>query len=106
MDANLLGSTVISGAADSQIVVMPTTERYVDQLQTLEYIGYNLPVGSDEFVITAEMFRNHLRVFPEGQFMALDLTTDRVVGFTTSMRLSFDPARPILDSWHATTGYG
>lgn len=102
MNANRISASTSA----PHIVVMPTTAAYVDQLQTLEYIGYNLPVDSDDYVITADMFRHHLRVFPEGQFMAIDVDTDTVVGLTVSMRLAFDATRPKLDTWFKTTGYG
>lgn len=105
MDANLPARhTPTPGSAE--IVVMPTAEAYVDQLEELMYAGYELPRDYDGFIITADMFRSHIRVFPEGQYMAIDTTCDRVVGYTTSMRIQYDPAVPFVDTWFKTTGYG
>lgn len=105
MDANL--STRHTPAPGSgEIVVMPTSEAYVDQLEELMRIGYDVPADYDGFMITADMFRNHIRVFPEGQYMAIDTSCDRVVGFTTSMRIQYDPSKPFVEPWFKTTGYG
>jgi len=41
----------------------------------------------DSEALTAAKFRQHLAIFPAGQFIALDKTTDRVVGLTVSMRV-------------------
>lgn len=94
-----------SGEA-THIVVIPSSEAYADQLEDLQYIGYEVDRDTEDFIITADMFRNHIRVFPEGQFMALEVETDRVVGMTSSMRIQYDPAQPILEGWFKTTGYG
>lgn len=66
--------------------------------------AYGCEPGDESF--TADHFRRHQELFPEGQFIAVDQTTDRVVGFTVSMRMHFDPARPLLDYWWASIGDG
>jgi len=55
--------------------------------------------------LTAEKFRQHLAIFPEGQFIALDKTTDRVVGLTASMRVNLD-AHDAAKSWAELTNDG
>jgi hypothetical protein len=81
--------------------------KYVEKMEKLQMLVYN-PSAEEglDGILTADHFRNHLRVFPEGQFIAVDTETDEVVGLTASMRLNFNPAESLLDSWKATTGDG
>ena len=91
----------------SRIVVKPSSEQYAEKMEQLQLLVYNpSPEEGLDGILTAEHFRNHLRVFPEGQFIAVDTETDAVVGLTASMRLDFNPATSLLDSWEATTGDG
>lgn len=91
----------------SRIVVMPSSMKYVEKMEKLQLVVYNpSPEEGLDGILTADHFRNHLRVFPEGQFIAVDAETDEVVGLTASMRLDFNPAESLLDSWKATTGDG
>jgi hypothetical protein len=99
-------------SGDTQIVVIPSETRYVNEMEALhqvayDYVGY-VPTRSDgrDEALTTEKFRNHLAVFPEGQFIALDKATNEVVGATVSMRLDFDPAKPTLERWIKTTDFG
>jgi hypothetical protein len=95
-------------AADQQqslIAVIQPSERYFGQMEALQADAYSCKLGEDG-LLTADHFRAHLRVFPEGQFIAVDTETDRVVGMTVSMRVDFNPSTPLLDSWNATTSYG
>lgn len=90
----------------SRIVVMPSSEKYVEGMQKLQVMAYNPAPDEMDTILVAEKFRNHLRMFPEGQFVAVDTATDEVVGLTASMRLQFNPAEALLASWNATTGDG
>jgi hypothetical protein len=91
----------------SRIVVKPSSEQYVEKMEQLQILVYEpTPEEGLDGILTADCFRNHLRVFPEGQFIAVDTATDEVVGLTASMRLDFYPAESLLDSWSATTGDG
>lgn len=91
----------------SRIVVIPSSEQYVEKMEQLQMLVYQpTPEEGLDGILTADCFRNHLRVFPEGQFIAVDTATDEVVGLTASMRLNFNPAESLLDSWRATTGDG
>jgi hypothetical protein len=91
----------------SRIVVKPSSEQYVEKMEQLQLRVYEpTPEEGLDGILTADCFRNHLRVFPEGQFIAVDTTTDEVVGLTASMRINFNPAESLLDSWRATTGDG
>jgi GNAT superfamily N-acetyltransferase len=48
---------------------------------------------------------SHLRLFPEGQFVAIDTTDDAVVGMAASLIVRWDDYS-IDDSWHDFTDYG
>jgi hypothetical protein len=84
----------------AKIVVQPTTEPYVEQMNQLQQLIYGYSFDR------ADEFRSQIQVFPEGQFIALDVDADQVVGYTSSMRLSFNSTLPLLESWATTTGYG
>ncbi|MDZ4764584.1 MAG: hypothetical protein SGI73_08525 [Chloroflexota bacterium] len=87
-----------------QIVIQPTTARHAEQMNRLSTLVYSHAGYSR----VAE-FKSQAKLYPEGQFVAID-TTDphhpRVVGYTSCMRLQFNPAEPLLESWSDTTGYG
>lgn len=85
------------------IVVIPSAPRYADQMIELMCAAYGC---SPDETFSAGQFRSHMQVFPEGQFIALDVKADRVVGLTASMRLDFDPRSPLTASWVETTAYG
>ena len=51
---------------------------------------------------TAEQLASHLRVFPEGQFVAVDRQEDRVVGMCASLIVLWD-RYDMLDSWEDFT---
>src|SRR5262245_46392440 len=94
--------------APSPVVVLPSSTEYVEQMQALQFALYDVPSGEEASVgvLCAEHFRNHLRMFPEGQFVAVEVETNRVVGLTVCMRIAYDPRQPLLESWVKTTGYG
>lgn len=64
------------------------------------------PRDQCEECLFEEHFQAHLRVFPEGQFVAVDTCTDALVGFSVSMRKHFDPQNPSLGRWWQSTGEG
>jgi hypothetical protein len=92
-----------SKTLENPIVVVPTSAKYADQMVTLMCETYNC-IPAETY--NPEKFRNQARVFPEGQFVALDTRTDKVVGLTASMRLHFNAQAPLLTSWVETTNYG
>jgi hypothetical protein len=87
-------------------VVIPSALEYAEDMQDLQFLIYEATPDDYGDLFTAEKFRQHLRVFPEGQFIALDTETGRIVGITASMRMDFDPERPFVESWTTTTGFG
>jgi hypothetical protein len=65
--------------------------------------GYT-PSPEDAEALTAEKFRRHLQLFPEGQFVALD--ADMVIGTSSNMRLDVDLHKHSARSWAEVTGDG
>ncbi|MBE0690817.1 MAG: hypothetical protein IH587_11925 [Anaerolineae bacterium] len=88
---------------NTEIIVVPAAERYVEQMAALQHLAY----GNDaDDILHAEDFASHLRYFPQGQFVALDPETDSVVGTTSGMQINFSREEQLLESWHVTTGDG
>jgi hypothetical protein len=90
-----------------QIAILPTSERYVQQMEDLTALVYHTdPHDEAEMSFNAAHYRQHLAIFPEGQFIAVDQVTDTVVGLTVSMLMNHNPREPELRSWWELTGYG
>lgn len=88
------------------ILVMPASEQHLDELQALAGEAYNIPQVDIESWFSTDQYRSRIEKFPEGQWIAQDKASGRVVGFTSGMRFDFNPHIPLLDSWENTTGYG
>lgn len=76
------------------IRITHTTLQHVKSLETLQTTIY--PMLSARELLTAAKYRNHLRLFPEGQFVAL-ATVDKqeqVIGATSTFRVQFDFGHP------------
>ncbi|MEK6597218.1 MAG: GNAT family N-acetyltransferase [Gemmatimonadota bacterium] len=65
-------------------------EHQAGQLADLQHAVF--PTLALEVRFSAEQYRRHIELFPEGQFVALD--GERVVGATTTIRLNFDFSNP------------
>jgi hypothetical protein len=106
MNANL-SEYVPRQSGDTTIVVVPSSLRYVEQMARCHQAtyGYTPETASSEDM-TAEKYARHLEIFPEGQFVALEVETDTVVGVTTSMRIDVDLQQPCLRSWAEITSDG
>jgi hypothetical protein len=88
---------------DERFVIVPSKPQYVNQMVDVMCATYNV---SPLETYHPDQFRSQIRVFPEGQFVALDRETGRVVGLTVSMRVDYQPEQPLLESWIETTNYG
>lgn len=94
-------------ASTNAIQILPSSEQYAAKMEALMATIYNLdPYIEENGMFTAAHFLHHMKVFPEGQFIAVDTATDTVVGITVSMRIHFDPQQPMLASWWELIGYG
>ncbi|MFN8528695.1 MAG: GNAT family N-acetyltransferase [Anaerolineae bacterium] len=90
--------------------VVPGLPEHVEGVVEMEFKAYDFGAGAadDPYppdVIHAQYLDN-LRVFPEGQLVAIDRQTGRVVGRTASMRCDFDPEHDRLHTWEEATGDG
>jgi len=94
---------------DTQFAVVPSSAHYLAQMETCHQLayGYTLdnPSEADNEALTADKFRQHLEIFPAGQFIAVDKKTDRVVGLTVSMRVDLK-AHDAAKSWAELTNDG
>ncbi|MEO8606997.1 MAG: hypothetical protein ABI690_03910 [Chloroflexota bacterium] len=96
-----------SQSGDTTIVVIPSTLEYVEQMVKCHQIAYNYTpeeIGNED--LSVEKFASHLKIFPEGQFIALEVETNTVIGLTSSMRMNLDPHKPSLRSWAEITNDG
>jgi hypothetical protein len=100
------GNLVSERLKREHIVVIPSALDYAEEMQDLQFLIYDATPDDYGDCLTAAKFRQHLQAFPEGQFVALDTETGRIVGITASLRMRFDPERPFLESWATTTGDG
>lgn len=89
---------------EDRITVVPSEPQYADEMTAHMARVYGMANGDFDQIFTAEMYRQHIAVFPEGQFTAFH--GDQVVGVTSSMRIRFDPARPMNEPWWVTVGEG
>ena len=110
MDANFISTfqTRPRQNRDSQIAVVPSSAHYLGQMEMChqQAYGYTAAMSQlDNEALTAAKFRQHLEIFSAGQFIALDKSTDRVVGLTVSMRVNLD-AHDEAKSWAELTNDG
>ncbi|MEO8606999.1 MAG: hypothetical protein ABI690_03920 [Chloroflexota bacterium] len=93
-------------ASQNGITIIPSSAQYAEQMEIMTGIVYDLDPRQDDSCFYADHFREHLNVFPEGQFIAIDTQTDTVIGLTVSMRYNFNSDRPTLEPWWHVIGYG
>ena len=70
----------------SGIIITRSQPEHVEALAILQRIVF--PTLSEAEILTADNYRSHINIFPEGQFVALD--GERVVGSTSTLRVNFD----------------
>jgi GNAT superfamily N-acetyltransferase len=88
------------------IIILPSSEAYADQMEALTGIVYGVDPRQDDYTFNADHYRQHVRVFPEAQFIALDTRNNQVVGLTSGMRTQHDPAHRHTESWWDAVGRG
>ena len=94
----------MSEPATQRITIVPSRPKYAEQMQDLMHTVYGTTHADPDGTFSAEMFRRHIELFPEGQFVAL--AAGRVIGLTASMRIPFDPAHPFIEEWYETISNG
>ncbi|MEN0110115.1 MAG: GNAT family N-acetyltransferase [Planctomycetota bacterium] len=70
--------------------IVSTSGEHFEPLAALQRVVF--PTLAEAELFTAEQYRQHVELFPEGQFAAID--GDRVVGMTSTIRYAFDFERP------------
>ncbi len=95
---------------DKQFAVVPSSVKLLGQMEMCHQLAYNytaddIAADGDSEALTAEKFRKHLAIFPEGQFVAMDKATNRVVGLTVSMRVDLKTHDAAM-SWAELTNDG
>ncbi|MCA9910565.1 MAG: hypothetical protein KC519_18040, partial [Anaerolineae bacterium] len=80
--------------------------QYAESMEMLQHLVYQTTPQVPQDSMRAEQFRHHMKVFPQGQFVAVDQATNEVIGLTVSMRLDFDPEHPFIEPWHVTISDG
>lgn len=88
------------------IAVIPAELKHTQQIAQVAGAAYGVAPEKVEKWFSADQYAARISTFPEGQFVAIDTASDRVIGFTSSMRFDFDPSTPPVESWERTTGYG
>ncbi|MEL6271311.1 MAG: GNAT family N-acetyltransferase [Chloroflexota bacterium] len=93
---------------NNSIVILPLDPDYIPQVLQTYLTGYDIDETwlSHPDVMTAEKFALSLEHFPEGQYMAFDAATDRVVGMSSSMIIDYDISQPLMKPWRKTTAGG
>lgn len=91
---------IIISSDDGSIAVTHTRLEHADTLGAMQRLAY--PTLADEELLTPDMYRHHLELFPEGQFVAL-LGGEVPVGSTSTFRTHFDEAN--LDFYRNQTFY-
>jgi GNAT superfamily N-acetyltransferase len=79
---------------DEGLVVMQTGPEHVQQLEELQRLVFPTLSPAERF--EARHYLKHIELFPEGQLCVVDVQSKpvRVVGMTTTIRLSFDLEHP------------
>lgn len=82
--------TRIYDPARFHVTVTQTRAEHVEDLARLQKVVF--PTLDESELFTAEKYRKHLELFPEGQFVAIAHTerSDIIIGSTSTFRTSFD----------------
>lgn len=93
-------------ASMNGISIIPSSEAYFEQMEILNGVIYDCDPREDDTSFTVEHYRLHRDIFAEGQFIAVETATNRVVGMTSCMRTHHQPSIRHHDSWWSTIGDG
>ncbi len=88
------------------ITIVPAAAKYVEQIQALACAAYDIEAERADEWFPLDQYHSRIQHFPEGQTLALDKSSGRVVGMTSSMRFHFNPETTFLENWDRTTSYG
>lgn len=88
------------------IAVIPAEHHHAEALRTLSLSTYHTSAEDAELWYKPEEYISRMEFFPEGQFIAMHLPTQQIVGYTSGMRFHYDPSVSFHEDWDSTTGYG
>jgi hypothetical protein len=108
MNANITPHQLHKPAPERAYLVRPAAAHHAAALQTLAQAAYDVTPREADLWFNADQYQTRMAVFPEGQIVALERASGRVVGFTSAMRFHFQdtPDVPFCENWYKTTGYG
>lgn len=90
----------------TSFLILPTRPEDALALEALQEIVYGGRGYRREELINAEMYKRHIEIFPQGQFVAIDAYSGHIVGCTSSMLCKFDDMPPAHHSWYDITDHG
>jgi GNAT superfamily N-acetyltransferase len=76
----------------SDFLILNTRPEHAEACAMLQGLCY--PTLAKEEHLTAEQYLSHIRIFPEGQFVAIDRATGRVAGSTAGLLVWYDSIDP------------
>lgn len=76
----------------SEVLIINTQAERANECASLQPLCYPTLAVEEQF--SAAHFAKHVQLFPEGQFMAVDTTTGKVVGTTAGFLTHFDRIDP------------
>ncbi|MFN3705548.1 MAG: GNAT family N-acetyltransferase [Thermoflexales bacterium] len=82
----------------SEILILNTQPEHVEQCAALQPLCYPTLAVEEQF--TAAQYANHIRLFPEGQFVAVEAATGRVVGSTAGFLAWYERIDPAFFQGH------
>lgn len=88
------------------IRVIPARPEHTTEIKYLAALAYHAPPEQADDWFGEDQYASRIKHFPEGQYIALDNATGRVVGLTSSMRFQYNPEVTFLEDFDRTTGYG
>lgn len=92
--------------AQDRIIITQTQHEHADGIADLSLVLFGDRGYPPEDIYTAEKVHSQIRLFPEGQLVAVDTQTGQVVGHTTSMRIQFNLDQHEPHSWAEITDSG
>ncbi|MDX2136917.1 MAG: GNAT family N-acetyltransferase [Chloroflexota bacterium] len=90
------------------IDILPSAPEFAEGMERLfiDVFDPGTTAETCEQCMIAAHFRHHLTLFPEGQFVAFEQATRRVVGLAVALRTSYNAAEPYSKSWWQSCGEG
>jgi len=91
-----------------EIDILPSAPEFAEAMERLFIDVFDPGESADtcEECIVAAHYRHHLTLFPEGQFVAVERASQRLVGLAVALRTTYDDGKPYTKSWWQSCGEG